>query len=764
MEPKVKMKAGIITFHNALNYGAILQAYALQTTLENLGCSARILDYSNFYVKTELRKPQLSDYHNPLKYQKDSFIYKTNVVKKDKIQNFVDQYLHLSEPLDKKCIGSYAETLDIVFTGSDQVWNDDITRNDDTYYLDFVPREKRYSYAASLGRSFVSQENVSRVYNLLRTFSGISVREKQAQESLMSQMGIESTTVLDPTLLLSRECYNGFIKKNNETKYVLLYMLLYSDSLIEKAKRISERLKCPVYCVNSSGKPVRGFVDYSDSGIEEWLSLFAGAEYVLTNSFHGTAFSVNFNKQFVVELPPAKIKANSRITDFLSMVGLEDRVIVGNEIDSFLKMVDFTSANTELNREKEKSIQFLRDSIENKVRQRGPIIDKSVISISAEQCCGCGVCTEVCRCDALVMASDEKGFARPTLNPAKCVNCGACKNACVFEKKSREPKTVFDGSVFAASYKGKEVLKNSSSGGMFYAIAESVLSENGTVYGVAFDEAFYPVYRRITDIKDIKPLMGSKYAQANAFEAFAKVKQDLNEHLRVLFVGTPCQVAAARQLFGTNQNLLLVDFVCHGVPSPKMVPEHIEYIEKKTGKKVVEYLPRVKVMGWGHNETFKYSDGSVEYRSPISQAYKEIFHLDLSIRSSCFNCPFTSFNRPGDLTIADFWGLERNHPELCSKDGISMVLVSTEKGRQLIDKLQTINRNEVAITDIPEEKQPHLFRPLSLDKNRNDMFWNLYQRYGWEYVCRKYARCDRKSLIKWRIKQSKLYKLTRGRR
>lgn len=757
-------KVGILTFHNALNYGAVLQAFALQTKLEELGCDAFILNYSNQYVKTRLNKPSLRDYRNPLNYFNDVKIFNKNKLKSENIKNFISENLNITEPLDKNKLSTYIDDFDIVFVGSDQVWNDDITHNDDSFYLDFVPTCKKYSYAASLGKSSIPLENLNRVYDLLSSFSGISVREKQAQISLKEQLGIESEQVVDPTLLLNLDSYQKFITDDKKEDYILLYMLLYSKTLIDKAKQLSKHYNCPVYCINSSGKLVNDFVDCSDIGVEEWLSLFANAKYVLTNSFHGTAFSVNFNKQFSVELPPAKIKANSRITDFLTMVGLEERILLDLDNICDLPFIDFIDANNRLNSERIKSIEFIKKSLNNRIVQNKKDIKKSIISIKSNRCCGCGACVQECKFEAIAMTDDEKGFSRPAIDPTKCVNCGMCKKSCVFNNEYNRLKKTFEVKAYAAFNKEIDVLKKSSSGGMFYALSEYVLKQNGVVYGASFNDDFVLKHTRITSIDDIKPLMGSKYAQSNSYLVFNQIEDDLKNNLIVLFVGTPCQVATVRQKFQKYPNLILVDFVCHGVPSPKMVQEHIRYIEKKTGKRIIEYNPRSKVNGWGHHELFTFSDGTFEFKDPISQAYKNIFHKDLSIRSSCFNCPFTSFDRPGDLTIADFWGLEKCHPELYFKDGVSLVLVSTSLGKKILNSLNSVAINEVKISDIPIEKQPHLFKPLSLNISNYDEFWSLYKRYGWEYVCCKYAGCDSKSLIKWKVKQTYLYQLVRGKK
>lgn len=659
------MKAGILTFHNALNYGAILQTYALQHSLGTMGCDVQILNYENRHVKTNLSCPRLRQYHNPLKYIRDKHVYAVNMKKAYKLQRFSNRYLKVTVKLGRDDLKKAGNLFDVVFTGSDQVWNDNITHSDDTYYLDFVSPEKRCSYAASIGNDKIDLKDIPRVYRLLREYSAISVRENQAKNALETSLGLNAERVLDPTLLLRRDDYQRFISEKSE-KYILLYMLLYSETLVVAAKEYSRKLKCPVYCVNASGKTVHGVQDYSDVGIEEWLTLIDHAQYIFTNSFHGVAFSINFGKQFSAELPPARIKAGSRISDLLDILGLQDRILgkAAHQVS-----IDYTKVSYDLEKERKNSTAFLEKAVQHMVETTHKEIDQSIVTIMDDHCCGCGACVSACPMNAIQMVADEDGFARPSLDVKMCVNCGRCRSICPFSQYETISHEIKVKAVYAARSNRPEVLKISSSGGVFYSVAESILKQEGVVYGAAFDDKFILSHKRVTKIDDIIELLGSKYAQSNAYVMFPQVQKDLAEGKKVLFVGTPCQVAALRKLCKKNENLYLIDFVCHGVPSPRLVPEHIKYVEGAFGSKVKRYIPRSKIAGWGHNELFVFKNGKEEYLHPITQAYKTVFHKNLSIRSSCFNCPFTNFDRPGDLTIADFWGIGEYHPELFLKMG-----------------------------------------------------------------------------------------------
>lgn len=751
-------KIGIITFHSALNYGAVLQTYALQTELEKLGCEAEVLNYSNPYVSTKLKPPQLRDYRNPLNYWKDVKKYKKDIVKGGKIRAFSDAKLHISAPLDRKGLTQYVSDLDAVITGSDQVWNDKITHNDDTFYLDVVSPHKRVSYAASIGSAEIPQESVRRIYPILKDFRAISVRETQAQRALLNQLGLEVQRVLDPTLLLCEEDYKGVIAAPKAERFVLVYMLFYSDSLIRSAREKASELGCKIYCVNASGVLVGDVVDCSDAGIEEWLGLMRDAQYVFTNSFHGVAFSVNFQKQFTAELPPARVQASSRITDLLDVLGMRNRIMTCESSPQVA--IDYSAPNKRLNEERERSVEFLKKAVFGEPILKGKTVERSVLKFDPDLCSGCGYCANVCPVNAIAMEEDSNGFMYPVVSPLECINCGKCSRGCPTITQKRE---AIQPQVYAAVNQNREALMNSSSGGTFFAFAENILSQGGAVYGAAFNEHYELEHRRVTDISQIVPLMGSKYLQSNAFKVFPMVLQDLSQDIPVLFVGTPCQVAALRQLAGDNAHLYLVDFVCHGVPSPRLIRDHIQYVESYFHSRVVRYIPRSKQTRYGHDELFEFANGHIEWKHPVTQAYKYIFYSSSSsIRPSCSKCAFTNFARPGDLTVADFWGIEEKHPELKSSDGVSMILVNTDKGKKLLSEIDTLTLNEVSQEDIPEKRQPHLFRPIVIDEDKADLFWKEYHRFGWAYIARKYAECSRKDILKWKIKQTRFYKIVRG--
>lgn len=744
-------KIGIITFHNALNYGALLQTYALQKSLMNMGYEAVVIDYSNANINRIRKKPYWKEYRNPFNYYNDRLVYNIENKKEKKLNNFLNSQVRKTEQVDKSNIAKISSGLDIVFTGSDQVWNDNITGFDDTYYLDFIPAEKRCSYAASMGIEKIPEENIPRMYKLLSSYRAISVRESTAQKALKYQMGISADRVLDPTLLLSKKDYKRIAKKPDKNSYILLYMLLYSESLVCSAKKMAKEKGIPVFCINSSGKKLKGMVDCSTVGIEEWLGLFMNANFIFTNSFHGTAFSINFNIPFNVELPPERIKASSRVKDILKIFNLNNQVIENGMINS--NQIDYEIVNKVLNHEREKSKKFLIDAIENEYTG-GELKEsnQSIISVLWDHCSGCGLCQQICPTNAVEMKCDSHGFMHPSVELKKCIQCGKCLNQCTYRNKEKNEEHEYFQSIFAAYSSNQEVVENSSSGGIFYELANKTIQEGGVVYGAAFDDKFSLEHQRIDKMENIRPLMGSKYVQSNAYRSFNLVKKDVESGKKVLFVGTPCQIAALKKLYGEKKNnLLLIDFVCHGVPSSMLIKDHIQYIESYFNEKIKEYIPRSKILGWRSGELFIFKNGLKEYKHPVTQAYSRIFYSNYALRSSCYNCPYTNFNREGDLTIADYWGIEQKRPELFRKEGVSMLLVNSKNGKKFIEGIDTIILSKTERNTIIEGKQPHLFHPVKKPEG-TEQFWIEYHKKGWKYIAEKYAECEKKKLLKWKIK------------
>ena len=302
---------------------------------------------------------------------------------------------------------------------------------------------------------------------------------------------------------------------------------------------------------------------------------------------------------------------------------------------------------------------------------------------SQEACYGCTSCAVACPAQAIHMKSDENGFPVPVVDAAKCTRCGYCETVCPVRIHGAHDNYE-QPLVYGVKNRNDEIRRDSSSGGAFYALAETVLGcyAGAAVYGCAYDEHIVARHERATDKDGLRRFMGSKYVQSDLGNIFEEVRRDLSERRSVLFSGTPCQISGLKAFLGKRyDNLFTVDIVCHGVMSPLIFKEHIQYVEKKKRKSVSGYYNRSKVLGWGrHVEEIVFSDGSRDFSSVLVQSYRTLFFSNNGLRSPCYSCRYSNLEREGDITLGDFWGIENVLPAFRDDLGVSLMLVNTEKG------------------------------------------------------------------------------------
>lgn len=298
-------------------------------------------------------------------------------------------------------------------------------------------------------------------------------------------------------------------------------------------------------------------------------------------------------------------------------------------------------------------------------------------------CNGCGVCALRCQNHAITMKPDGEGFLYPVINQALCIGCKMCINICpnnsFWERK--EQKT------YIAVNRDWEERKGSSSGGIFYPAAKYILENDGVVFGVKFEEDLHAVHSYAVDLEEAKQFMGSKYVRSDLGDSYQKVKQFLDQGKQVLFTGTPCQCAGlSAYLGGDMPNLFTMEIICHANPSPKVLNYYIYNLEHLRGKKVVNILFRTKETGW-HNQipVIVYDDGTKEEEN----SYFAAFVGEMINRPSCYQCRFSGNTRYSDLTIGDFWGIEHMDSHITDDDsGISLLNINTEKGREILNKIE----------------------------------------------------------------------------
>lgn len=352
------------------------------------------------------------------------------------------------------------------------------------------------------------------------------------------------------------------------------------------------------------------------------------------------------------------------------------------------------------------------------------------------ECCGCTACASICNHEAIHMQVDEMGFKYPVVDISKCVECGLCEKVCAFQEHYDTASNFQEPFVYAVRHKNNKEIKTSRSGAMFTALSDFIFERKGIVYGVGFADHFRVVHKRITNREDCKDLKGSKYVQSDLTDIFRSVKKDLADGFPVLFSGTPCQTSGLHSFLGKKEweNLYLCDIVCHGVPSPKVWADYLEYVETKENRLIEKVNFRDKERGWkAHFESFVFQGG----KKIITRTFTDLFYKHLILRPSCSSCKFTNTRRPSDITIADFWGWEKAVPGFNDDDlGCSLVFVNTPKGDQLFKHI--LPEIHAIQTDLAHCMQPNLEHP-SVFSPKYDSFWKDYQRKGFNFVVKKYG-------------------------
>lgn len=364
------MKTGTITYHRAVNYGAVLQTFALQKVLDKLDVDNEVIDYRADYIEWIYKPFCMRDRKN----LRDFFKILRGAPIKNKKRNqffkFIKNNIRVSQKAyTKETLDEANNIYDLFIAGSDQVFNLDCSNYDTNYLLDFVKEDnKKTSYAASFGFDEMPKEDVKEYKRLLSGFNNISVREAQGVKIVEKAINKEAIEVLDPTLLISAEEWNQFVGKteNDKKGYILIYALLPSKTLIEFANKLQELTGLEMVFVKDSltkeghnilNKNVKYLKDVEPF---EFVKLISNAEYVITNSFHGTAFSINFNKKFFTELLAPETKVNSRLENILDMLNLRDRQLVN--LDSItLDEVDYEKVNKILDERRNKSVDYLKN-------------------------------------------------------------------------------------------------------------------------------------------------------------------------------------------------------------------------------------------------------------------------------------------------------------------------------------------------------------------------------------------------------------------
>lgn len=356
-----------------------------------------------------------------------------------------------------------------------------------------------------------------------------------------------------------------------------------------------------------------------------------------------------------------------------------------------------------------------------------------MLKINYDLCYGCSACASICPQKSIEMVCNEKGFLYPQINTLTCISCKLCEKICPIGKNELLNPIK---AVYAVKDNNLESRMKSSSGAAFSLVSDLFLNNNAMIYGAVFNDDMIVTHIGTSDQSIRDRMRGSKYVQSIMGETINNIKRDLKSGKKVLFTGTPCQVAGIKSVI-KDENLFTCDIICHGVSSPLIFSEYIKGLEKKYGKIKTLTFRNKKVSWRGCNIQLITEKGTYLNTLKIN-SYKHIYYGHYAMRQSCFNCEYSCEKRVSDLTLGDFWGIENINPDFDDGCGVSIVLVNTSKGEVLFEKIK--DKSMWFVSELSQTNQPQLHKHIER-KSINDTFWNDYFRKGYSFIEKTYGEC-----------------------
>ncbi len=748
------MKVALLSFHNAYNYGAALQAYGLQCAIQNLGIDCEYLNYQNPFRK----------HAYDMKYQFSQAVKNKKIVnavrylagmpfmtvRGRRFVGFYSKYLKVTDQVyeNSEAIAQLNECYNKFIVGSDQVWNYSNNGGDTAYLLDFVKDDrKKISYSSSFGFSTLTPdlEDIYREY--LARFNRLSTRESIGTEIIEQITGRKAHLVLDPVFLAGKAEWDKIKAptKEKKKKYIFFYTNRKSQIADFLNTGYDSGEEFHVLSTHITPKELlnRRIKTRIAMSPEEFLEEISSSELVVTASFHCLALAIIYHKQFVVILTGDHGK-DERITNLLRIAGLEARILKSttNKAD-VLKKIDFSEVDARIEKQLFYSREYLRRAIFDEPDIEVDSSFKNQYFCKDSRCFGCGACENVCPVKAITMKPNEEGFLVPELETEKCIHCFKCHEVCqVYAQK----ESVIDQNYFAVK-NNDDIRRTSSSGGMFMALASFILEHRGIVCAAGMDGQF-KVYHMFASNKDeLVPMRGTYYVQSTIGDTFKHIRDLLKEDRLILFVGTACQVKGLKEYLGcVPEKLVLCDIICHGAPSPMVFEKFIQMLKEHGTLK--EFKFRDKSLGWKGYHVSGVINGKKITNKLWLQSFNNLFSHNMINRVNCGSCPYTNYNRPGDITIGDFWGIENSHRDFMDSLGVSLVLTNNEKGQKLLERLQLDSMIKV---QKEETIQNSLVKPANISSKRLQVFQTIIRK-GYAAAQKDYAEVSGAGWLKNKVR------------
>ncbi|MCL2156433.1 MAG: Coenzyme F420 hydrogenase/dehydrogenase, beta subunit C-terminal domain [Methanobrevibacter sp.] len=736
---KSSLKIGLVSINTnskSLNLACALHSFVFSEVLTGLGYKNVVVNYYQHYYNRndDLRFPliKLLKSNNVSEKNQENIkmwteMFYQRMERFDKFQEFVKKYYSLTKnsytaiSLDQI---SNAEDINCYIAVTDVIWKDYKKSGfDKGFFLNCHAMENAYKIAYSTSRGpskYKTKATQEEFLDYIKNIDEISVREANLADYISSVSDINAEVVIDPVFLKDKDYYKKLLIRPNKKGYVLVYLAMSNSyELVSLAAKFAEEhnldlIELSEFHTNKEQISYsRHSVIYS-VGVEEWIGYIDNAEYVFTNSFHGICLSVILEKQFFSG------KRGLKLDSLMETFNLEYRKTM-NAFDEdgkrIAKDIDYALVNEIREKVVDKSMKFLKNALKNadSYVQEYETLNCDYLSIKDKyNCTSCTACEKICSEKAITMVQDNEGFYFPEIDENKCTDCGSCNKVCPYNNKKllySKPKKSY-----LTYNKNEKDRKNSSSGGMYSAMADYILKQGGAIIGVKFNEKWEALYDIAETEEDCAEFKYSKYVEAMDNDIYIKTKNVLKTGRKVLFTGTPCKISGLLNYLGKSYgNLYCVDIICNGTNSPKILEKYLSEKQKDSPLKHFQFRSPKAPQELKTIE-YVYENGETELLNSEEDLFMRSYQKNLMLKRSCYDCLYSGNNGISDITFGDFLGDKKLIKGHDTDNGISCVKINTPKGQTLFKNMDVYSQEQTIsqMYDNNHRKSPEL--PIQRDK------------------------------------------------
>lgn len=702
------MKVGIITFQSAHNYGAVLQCWSLQEYLKSCGHDVDIINFRPDVIDKVYALVKVSDVNftdskkinsmlKKVKEVKHKFDNRTRfpgrIEKYKKFEKFIATKLHVTEPYHTvREIEGANLRYDVLIAGSDQIWNPGLTKGFRApYFLSFGNKDAiRIAYAASIGTDNIKEDYRMFMQCHLDDFDAISVREKASKEVIENLVDRDVEVTVDPTFLAKMDSFKKLeIKPNVSEPYIYVHNVhldRVDKNLMAMAKAVSEKLDLPIIHNRADyhfKKELRTF----SGGVEEYLGLIHNAEFVVTNSFHTTVFSIRYKKKFV-SVP--HVTSPGRVRNLLGTLGLMEHFTASpRELPEDLGNwdIDYDTVTKVMQDMADKSAEFLNNAIRSDKKQN----EYSYLDYENPfKCYSCGACKQACKDGAIKMEENEYGFLYPVKDNVLYGDCGTVGNdVCPRLHPGTDKPSVTK--VFAAYTKNEEEYGRGSMGGVLSPIFGEMIKRNGVIVAPVMDKEFNVVYTMEETLEGCSGMLNPAFVMPEKGDIFVKTKKVLDEGRQVLFLGDSCQISGLKNYLGKPyDNLLTVDYLCRGAGSPKAFRRYLDNLVELYDSKITDIRIGYKLKDSDISYVrILFENGAMEFVRDGNCSYLNDVATNEFLMPACYECQFLDPEKSNaDITLGDYTDIRKVNPEFGKNKVLSLIKINSEKGLLLFEDVK----------------------------------------------------------------------------